>query len=272
MPTAATRDIITYYEDAGSGDPLILIMGIGGDAQAWALQVPTLAKHFRVVTFDNRGAGRSSAPDKPYSINGMADDVAALMDSLGIAKAHVLGFSMGGYIAQEFALKYPQRLDKLILLATAPYIDGFGRTLLKNWVNVRRSNMSREQQVRFQSMFLYSPGLFEDEERYERSIQNSLNNPYAQQDHAFIRQANAVLGFDARDRLGDVKAETMVVVGKDDLLVPPRNSERLAKLVPGATLKVLEGGHLGCIEYPSEYNAAFMEFLGAGVAAGAAAG
>ena len=261
MPNVPTRDIITYYEEAGSGEPLLMIMGLSGDLQAWALQVPTLARKYRVVTYDNRGAGRTSAPDKPYSIKQMADDAVGLLDTLGIARAHVLGFSMGGYIAQELAAAHPERVEKLILLATAPYIDGYGKVVVGNWVNVRRSNMSREQIVRYTSQFLYSPELLGDEERYERAVQNNLANPYAQQDHAFIRQAQAVLAFDARDRLPGLKSPTLVLVGKDDILVPPRNSEKLAKLIPGATMKTLSGGHLGCIEYPHEYNETFIEFL-----------
>ena len=267
MPNLQLRDMIMYYEEAGSGEPLVLIMGLGGDLQGWALQVPTLAKHFRVITFDNRGAGRSSAPDRPYNIAGMADDVAGLMDHLKIEKAHILGFSMGGYIAQEFALKYAARVDKLILLATAAAIDGYGRNIVSGWINVRRSNMSREQVARLQATWLYSPDLLDDEARFERSIQNSLANPYAQQDHAFIRQGQAVLGFDAAGRIGKIQTSTLVVAAKDDILVPPRNAEKLATLLPKATLKVLDGAHLGCMEYPNEYNAAFLEFLGAAVPA-----
>ncbi|MFN0146896.1 MAG: alpha/beta fold hydrolase [Dehalococcoidia bacterium] len=262
MPKIPTRDIITYYEEAGSGEPLLMIMGLSGDLQAWALQVPTLARRYRVITYDNRGAGRTSAPDKPYSIKQMADDAVALLDSLGIARAHVLGFSMGGYIAQELVAAHPERAEKLILLATAPCIDGYGKVVVGNWINVRRSNMSREQIVRYTSQFLYSPELLDDPERYERAVQNNLANPYAQQDHAFIRQAQAVLAFDARDRLPAVKSPSLVLVGKDDILVPPRNSEKLAKLIPGAAMKTLSGGHLGCIEYPHEYNDAIAEFLG----------
>jgi pimeloyl-ACP methyl ester carboxylesterase len=262
MPNAAIRDIITYYEDTGEGDPLVLIMGLGGDMQAWALQTPALAKHFRVITYDNRGSGRSSSPDKPYTIAGMADDLAALMDQLGIAKAHILGFSMGGYIAQEFAAKYPARVDKLILLATAAYIDGYGKNVVKSWIDVRRSNMSREQVVRLTANWLYGPDLLDDEDRFERSIQNSVANPYAQQDHAFIRQAQAVLAFDMRDRIAKLTQETLVIGCENDNLVPVRNAERLAQLLPKATLKVLPGGHVGCIENPNEYNAAFMDFFG----------
>jgi pimeloyl-ACP methyl ester carboxylesterase len=261
MPKAPTRDISTYYEEAGSGEPLLLIMGIGGDLQGWALQAPELAKQFRVITYDNRGAGRSSAPDRPYSIKQMAGDACALLDRLGIAKTHVLGYSMGGYIAQELALAAPDRVEKLILLATAPEIDGFGRTVVRSLMDIRRSNMSREQVVRAMAPFLYSTDLLNDEARFERAVLNSVTNPYAQSDVGFLRQAEAILGFDAADRVAGIKNRTLVVVGQDDILVPPRNSEKLAKLLPSAELKVLSGGHIGCIEYPSEYNDAFMEFL-----------
>ncbi|MBI2766114.1 MAG: alpha/beta fold hydrolase [Chloroflexi bacterium] len=263
MPTAPVRDIVTYYEEAGSGHPLVLIMGLGGDLQGWALQVPALSKYFRVITFDNRGAGRTSAPDRPFTIATMADDLAALLDRLDIEKAHILGFSMGGYIAQEFIAAYPQRVDKLILLATAASIDGYGHAVVNSWIDVRRSNLSREQVIRTRAPYVYSPELLDDSERYERAIQNALSNPYAQQDHAFIRQAQAILAFDAAESAAKIKSPTLVAVGKDDILVPPRNSEKLAKLIPGATLKVLDGAHLGVLEYPNEYNAVFLEFLGA---------
>lgn len=271
MPNATVRDIVTYYEEAGSGPPLVMIMGLSGDLQAWALQVPALSKHFRVITFDNRGAGRTSAPDKPYSIAGMADDTAALMQHLGIAQANVLGFSMGGYIAQELALAHPDKVEKLILLATAPSIDGYGRAVVRSWMDVARSNLSREQGVRFRAPYLYSPELLDDSDRYERAVTNSVSNPYAQQDHAFIRQAQAVLQFDASDRLAGLQHETLVVACKDDNLVPPRNAEKLASLLPNATLKVLPGAHVGLVEYPNEYNATFLEFLGVGVRQPAAA-
>ena len=267
MPIAPIRDIMTYYEEAGSGDPLILITGLAGDLQAWALQVPTLSKYFRAITFDNRGAGRTSAPDKPYSITGMADDVAALMDTLGVQTAHLLGWDMGGYIAQEFAIKYPTRVHKLVLVATAASIDGYARAVLGSWANARRSNLSREQWQRFVAPYVFSPGLLDDKERFERAILGGASNAYGQQDHAFLRQVTACLAFEASGRLGAVKAPTLVVGGKDDVLTPLRNQEKLAKLIPGATLKVLEGAHSGVVEFPNEYNASILEFLGAAVPA-----
>lgn len=267
MPYVPTRDIITYYEEAGSGEPLVLIRGLGSDLQAWALQVPALARHFRVITYDNRGAGRTSAPDKPYSIAGMADDLAALLDALHIEKAHVLGYSMGGMIAQEFALRHPARLEKLILLATTARPDGYMRAVIQSFINIRRSNMAREQVVRALAPFLYTAELFDDDDRYERAILASLQNPYAQQDHAFIRQAQAILQFDASARVPGIKATTLVITNPQDILVPPRHGEALARAIPGATHRSLDGAHAGVTEYPNEHNAAFIEFLGAAVTA-----
>lgn len=261
MPKAPVSDIVTYYEEAGSGDPIVLLTGLGSDLQSWALTAPALSKQLRVITADNRGSGRTSAPDRPYTIAQMAGDVVALLDRLEIAKAHVLGFSMGGYIAQEIAISYPGRVEKLVLMNTAASIDGYARSIVHSLVDIRRSNMSREQQVRNMAHLLYSPELLDDETRFEKSIQNSLANPYAQQDHAFIRQAQAVLGFDAASRLSKVKAPTLVLTSTDDVFVPARNGQKIAKGISGATLKALPGGHVGFIEYPGEYNAAILEFL-----------
>jgi pimeloyl-ACP methyl ester carboxylesterase len=197
----------------------------------------------------------------------MADDLAFLLTSLNVEKASILGYSMGGMIAQEFALKYPARVEKLILLATAARVDGYTRAIVESFINVRRSNMSREQQVRAQAPFVYSEDLFNDTARYERAIRANVDNPYAQQDHAFIRQAQAVLNFDASGRAGGIKAETLVVTNREDILIPPRNGEALSKLISGSKLVTLEGGHAGVTEYPNEHNSAFLEFLGAAVPA-----
>lgn len=267
MPYVPTRDIVTYYEEAGSGEPLVLIRGLGSDLQAWALQVPALAKHFRVITYDNRGVGRTSSPDKPYSVAGMAEDLATLLNELRISKASVLGYSMGGMIAQEFALKYPAMVDKLILLATSSRLDGYVRAVIGNMVNGRRSNMSREQVVRATAPFIYSAALLDDADRYERAIQANVDNPYAQQDHAFIRQAQAILAFDASSRVSGIKSPTLIVTNKEDTLIPSRHGEALAKAIPGAKLVSLDAGHAGVLENPQEHNTAFLEFLGAAVPA-----
>lgn len=261
MPTVQTGDITTYYEEAGAGVPLILVCGISADLQVWRFQVPELAKHFKVVCYDNRGAGRTSAPDQPYSISGMASDLAALMDRLQLDSAHVLGWSMGGMIAQAFALAHPQRVRKLVLMSTTVRPDGFIRLAIRNWMNIRRSDMPFEQIMRFVSRWSYSPALYDNEPLYEKFVQVMATNPYAQKAHAFLRQADALLAHDPGDAVSRVRAETLVLVGNDDNLVAPYHSERLAQTIPGATLKLLSGAHAGFVEFPEEYNRAILDFL-----------
>ena len=123
MPTVRANDIDLYYEEHGSGEPLLLIMGWGGNAASWEPQLAGLAENFRVIIFDNRGAGRSSAPDEPYSIVQMATDTARLMEALELPRAHVFGISMGGMIAQELALMHPEKVGALVLGCSAHSLD-----------------------------------------------------------------------------------------------------------------------------------------------------
>ena len=261
MPTVETGDIVTYYEEAGSGEPLILICGLSADLQVWRFQVPELSKRFRVICYDNRGAGRTSAPDEPYSIAGMADDLAALMDHLQVDATHVLGWSMGGLIAQQFALTRPLRVRKLILISTTNRSDGFFQLAIRNWMNIRRSDMPFEQIVRFVSRWGYSPAFYDNEPMYEKLIQVMATNPYAQKAHAFLRQADALLAHDMGDAARGIRAQTLVIAGTHDNLLPPYHSESLAKTIPRATLSMLGAAHTGFVEFPDEYNRAILDFL-----------
>jgi 3-oxoadipate enol-lactonase len=144
MPVFHRNTHTTYYEEVGTGDPLVLICGLGADLQVWRFMIPELSKRHRVICFDNRGAGRSSAPDEPYSVQLMATDLVALLDHLYIQAPTILGWSMGGVVAQSLALSDPHRVRRLILLNTLTAPDGYCRAALTNWMNVRRSNMSYE--------------------------------------------------------------------------------------------------------------------------------
>src|SRR4051794_21272817 len=123
MSTAQVGDIELYYEEQGSGDPLLLIMGLATDCAAWLFQVPDFARQYRTISFDNRGVGRSAKPPGQYTIHRMADDAAGLLDVLGIARAHVVGVSMGGMIAQELVLRHPEKVRGLVLGCTYPEAD-----------------------------------------------------------------------------------------------------------------------------------------------------
>jgi 3-oxoadipate enol-lactonase len=261
MPTAQTGDITTYYEESGSGDPLILICGLSADVQVWRFLVPVLSRRYRVICYDNRGAGRTDAPDKPYSMAGMASDLAALMDHLEIGSAHIAGWSMGGVIAQAFALARPDRVRKLVLISTLARPTGQFRVGVRTWMNIRRSNMPFEQVMRYVSLGLYTPAFYDDEARYEKVIQFMVTNPYAQKQHAFLRQAEALIANDPGDAARNIRSPTLVLLGRYDTRVPPHLSEHLAQLIKNATQKVTNSGHAGFVEFPDEYGAAIVEFL-----------
>src|SRR5262245_34948349 len=123
MSTVTVGDVELYYEEHGSGEPLLLIMGLAADSMAWMFQLPAFSERYRTIVFDNRGVGRSAKPAGPYTIAGMADDAAGLLAALGVERTHVVGVSMGGMIAQELALRHPQRVRGLVLACTFPEPD-----------------------------------------------------------------------------------------------------------------------------------------------------
>lgn len=261
MPTFQRGEFTTYYEEAGTGGPLVLICGLSADLQVWRFMVPELSKYFRVVCFDNRGAGRSSAPDEPYSVSGMADDLVQLMNHLHIDSTHVLGWSMGGVIAQTLTRIYPARIRKLILMSTCHEPDGLLRLSIQNWIDVRRSNMPYEQVIQYLARMVFSPGLVDNTAAFEQFIQVMLANPYRQTLHGFLRQAEALLGYSAPSEAAPIAVPTLVVVGRHDQLTPPYLSERLAARMPNAKLSVLSGAHSGPVESPDECSRAIVSFL-----------
>jgi 3-oxoadipate enol-lactonase len=262
MPKVRVGDIEMFYVEAGQGEPLVLIMGYGGDHLAWAFQVRALAERCRVITFDNRGAGQTDAPDGPYTTRLMAEDTAGLMDKIGIARAHVLGVSMGGMIAQELALNHPERVRSLHLGCTLARPDGHLKALLAAWRGVR-VGVSHEVALRAFGPWLFAPATYDERpELVEMIVQTALANPYPQILTGFIRQGEAIAGHDTLDRLGKIRCRTLVSVAEDDILVPPRFSRELAGRIPGAVLRVVPGaGHVYFWERPELFNTLSLEFL-----------
>ena len=199
----------------------------------------------KVVLFDNRGAGRTDKPDIEYSIKMMANDTTSLMDRLKIEKAHILGYSMGGSIAQEIALSYPEKLEKLILCSTG---CGGPKSIpaseeIRTGLFSSREGLSDEEKLR-NSMPLYFPEDFirKNPDKVEDYIRRSLLAPIPP--HSYRRQLMAVLDFNSYERLKDIKSPTLVISGKEDILVPHENSILLAENIPGAKLILLDNlGH-----------------------------
>ena len=255
-------EIEMYYLDVGEGEPVVLIMGYGGDHTAWALQMSALTASHRVIAFDNRGVGRSDAPDCPYTTRMMAADTLGLMDALGVESAHVIGVSMGGMIAQELALAHGERVRSLHLGCTLARPDAYLLALNAAWREMR-IGLGREPMLRALSLWLFAPVTYaERPELVEALLQNSLANPYPQSLAGFLRQGEAITAHDTLERLGAIRCPTLVSVAEDDILVPPRFSREIAARIPGATLHVVPGAAHGYfLERPDVFNQVSLDFI-----------
>ena len=263
--TARANGQDLHYEVHGEGQPLVLVMGIGYDSTLWTLaQVPALSQKFQVVIFDNRDAGRSSQATDPYTIADMADDTAGLMDALGIKKAHLCGLSMGGMIAMEFALRHPDRLDRMILTGApgAPARAVFHPIMTWNWV--KANDKTGETFACQQFTWLFSTAFLRNREAVQQTVAMLSSNPNPVNPQAYDRQAQAVLKFDVLDRLAGVKARTLCIVGEQDLVTPVHECREVADKIPDAKFEVITGdgsSHVVPIERPDDFNDLVTKFL-----------
>jgi pimeloyl-ACP methyl ester carboxylesterase len=275
MPTVTHDGATLHYELHGdSGDPLLGVMGLGGDLEFWERQTPVFARSHRTVMFDNRGAGRSSKPKGPYTIAQLADDAAAILDAAGIARAHVVGLSMGGMIAQELALRHPDRVGALVLAATYARADAAirgvsdeGAAKLGSPLSMLTSGAVDPAQLDLRQLFKFlmsmvlSPEFIAREKPWLRSLLDRLLASEPSMD-AFLGQVSAVLSHDSVARLGTLRVPTLVLTGDGDRLVPPHHSDELARLIPNARLvKVAGGTHGFNIEMPERFNQEVLGFL-----------
>ena len=264
MPFADVNGLRLYYEWHGEegGTPLVLVMGLGGDTTAWPFQLAAFAPHYRVLVFDNRGAGQSDAPDVPYTTRDMARDLLGLLDELGVGRAHLLGLSLGGAIAQEAVLAAPERFASVQLHATwagpHPYFQA-----LVHAVRMARLQFDREGFYRALSVWLFTPECFRSQpEMVEMVVQRAAHHPHPVGLHAYLRQTDAVLGHDTRDRLHRVRCPALVAVGSHDLITPPTLAEELASRISGARHVVLpDVGHGALWEAPEPFNHLCLDFL-----------
>ena len=254
-----------YYEVHGQGPPLVLVMGIGYDSSLWMLaQVPALSSQLQVIMVDNRDAGRSSKASHPYSVADMADDLAGLLDGLGIQRSHLLGLSMGGMIAQEFALRHPNRLDRLVLTGTAAAPARSAADPIQIWSWVKANDATGEIFGGQQFASLFSTAFLRNHQAVRDTAELLAGNPYPMSPEAYGRQADAYRHFDALDRLHRITAPTLVVVGEQDLLTPPWVVREVADAIPGARFEVIRGNgssHLLPLERPDEFNRLVLNFL-----------
>jgi len=237
VPHTTHADARIYWESHGAGDPLLLIMGLGATLEWWQRLMPIFTPRYRTIVFDNRGVGRSDVPAGPYSIPAMADDAAAVLDAADVRSAHVFGASMGGMIAQELALRHPDRVRSLILGCTACG----GRESVPASREVAAALGARASMSREDAMWAMAPYIFDastPRERIEEDVRVRLGATVTNE--GYFAQLQAIRAWSgAFDRLGAIAMPTLVVHGETDQLVPPENGRIIAKAIPHAALAML---------------------------------
>lgn len=263
---ANSNGININYKSQGDGEPLLMISGFGSTQGSWWPQTRIFKKYYRVITFDNRGIGKSDKPVGPYSTKMMATDAIGLMDHLGIQRAHVLGVSMGGMIAQELAINYPDRVNKLVLACTFAARDETSGPTAKGAKAKELYSKSPPSVARIMKYSDTLSHLIFNRRAYSifvapmMMLMSRLAGSSAE--IGLSGQLDAILAHNTIDRLKLIQASTLVITGTQDRLVKPASSEVLARLIPKAKLVKIEGGsHAFSIEMKSQFNKEVLNFL-----------
>lgn len=260
MPRIHIGDCTLYYERHGAGFPVLFVPGLGGSGSFWHDQIGAFGKRFEVVTHDHRGIGQSDPSRVPYTVERLAADVVGLMDALGIERAHVVGHSTGGAIAQVLAIEHPGRLAAVVLSATWTKADAYFRRLY----TLRKEILQRlgpSAYLQAATMFLYpSWWIARNNERLRQAEARELAS-FAAADIVSSR-IDAVLAFDRTEDLARIRTPTLVIGAEDDIVTPAYFSEELARLIPGAEVKIFpRGGHFFTQIRAREFNNAVLPFL-----------
>lgn len=262
MPTASVNDITVNYRLEGDGEEtIVLVNGLADDLETWVLQVPDLlAAGYRVLRFDNRGIGASSKPAGPYSSRQLADDAKALVDSLGIRDFHLMGVSMGGMIAQEYALAYPTDLCSATFACTYAAPGPFCSRMFSMWADAAQV-MGVPFVMRDVTLWAFTVPFFSERPAEVAEFETAMR--YVDQPTpAYLAQLAVIQEHDTTARLKDITVPTLVLAGEQDILIPVSLSKELYDGVPGAAWATTPGGH-GCIwEFPEEFNETFLNFVG----------
>ncbi len=266
LPYETVGDIDIYYEIHGPSDapPLVCIEGWGFSLWMWFRQIPVFKERFRCIIFDNRGVGRSSIPNYPYTMDMFADDTVGLMDALDISRAHILGISMGGFIAQQIAISYPERVRSLILASTTfggpNSVVADDKTKAMMFASPTET-ISEQQATEMRYSVSFSPGFFKENTSLIDQVME-WREQYPQPLFARGHQASATIDFDVESEVKGLSCPTLILHGERDLIVPPENAELLADSIPNSRLVLIEGGpHLSFIEYHGKFNEEVLTFL-----------
>ena len=239
MSSFSIGDKEIYYKEYGSGSPLLLIAGLGSDSVSWLPIIINLSKNFRLITFDNRGVGRSSEDNLNITIEEMANDCMSLIQHLNLKKVDVLGHSMGGMIAISLAIAYPKIVNRLILEATTSTISSRNNALFEDWILFLKNGMDKKYWFRNMFYWIFSPAFFDDEDLVKQAVNMAVNYRFPQSDLSFENQVKAISKFKCDEELELIRSSTLIVYGDRDMLFPKVEVEESLNKIPGSKLVVI---------------------------------
>ena len=262
MSIVKINDINMYYESHGEGEPLILISGNGGELSQWKDHITMFSKEYQVIAFDNRGAGLTDKPDMEYSIEMMANDVVGLMDALGIEKAHILGASMGGMIAQSIAFLHPNRVKSLILAVTMMKVSPQANYAAQHAIKNVQEGVDPESLAIYSIAWSFPDEVFENPTAVEMIKKAMLTTLNQQNVHGFKLQNDAASEFNSSSWVSEIKVPTLVIEGEDDIVVPKKYSSReIARNISGSKFISLPGGHMAYLMNAGSFQKHVMDFI-----------
>lgn len=261
MPTARVNGIEINYRLEGDGDEtIVLVNGLADDLETWAFQMDDLlAAGYRVLRFDNRGVGLTSTPPGPYTSRILADDTKALVDELALSGFHMMGISMGGMVAQEYAIDHGDDLKTVTLACTYAAPGPFCSRMFSMWADMAPVN-GVPFIMRDVTLWAFTVPFFEEREDELKEFEAGMAD-LAMSTEAYLAQLNVIQTHDTTDRLGSISVPTLVLAGEEDILIPVRLSKKLHAGIPGAEWATTAGGHACVWEHPSAFNQAFLSFV-----------
>ena len=263
MPKVTANTLTMNYDTQGTGEPLILIPYLAADYACYAFQVAEYAKHFTCISVDLRGAGETDKPAETYSTELFADDVAALMQAIGVPHAHIAGLSLGAATGMWLAVKYPEKVKSLSLHSSWPKTDPFLKTVVEGW-QVMAKGLGNVADMVIQGIFpwCFTPELYANKPDYIQSLAEFVRGRPAQPLDAFLQQSNAVIAHDVERHLGAITAPTQITFGRLDMVTSTRFAERVQRNIPQTELVIFEGcAHAPIYEKVDEFNQRTLAFL-----------
>ena len=240
----------------------MLISGLGSDSQSWLPVLDVLAEYFKLIIFDNRGVGKTKYPKGNFQISTIAKDAVCLLKELGIEKADILGHSMGGFIAQEIAIKYPQKVNKLILISTCSILSGKNKLIFENFKRIlERGNY--ELFIREFYKLIFTEEFLNNREKAESAVKHAINYPFPVTAEGFNLQVEAINNFNSQSKLDKIKAETIVISGIEDILITAEEIKYLADNIPNVkkTLCLENAAHSIHTEKTDVFTASVLKCL-----------